>query len=110
MKLLFDHNLSPRIPAILTTEFPGSKHLYELGLDRAEDLEIWEFAKTKGYCIVSKDSDFSDWGQVFGFPPAVVWVKTGNCSTRDLITKLRSKTDSIRSLGQEGQPWIVVLL
>lgn len=38
MKLLFDQNLSPRIPAILSADFPGSKHLHELGLDRAADL------------------------------------------------------------------------
>jgi predicted nuclease of predicted toxin-antitoxin system len=110
MKLLFDHNLSPRIPAVLSPEFPGSKHLYELGLDRAADLEVWEFAKANDYCIVSKDSDFSDWGQVFGFPPAIIWVRTGNCSTKELITKLRRKTDVIRSLGKDGQSWILVLL
>lgn len=110
MKLLFDHNLSPRIPAILSAEFPGSKHLHELGLDRAADLAIWEFAKVNGYCIVSKDSDFSDWGLVFGFPPTIVWVRTGNCSTRDIISKLRRRTEAIRSLGQDGKPWILVLL
>ncbi len=110
MKLLFDHNLSPRTCSILAADFPGSKHVHELGLEQAADWEVWQFAKANGYCIVSKDSDFSDWGQVFGFPPAVVWVRTGNCSTKDIITKLRRKTDAIRALGQDGQPWILVLL
>lgn len=110
MKLLFDHNLSPRIPAILAADLPGSKHVHEFGLEQAADWEVWQFAKANGFCIVSKDSDFSDWGQVFGFPPAVVWVRTGNCSTKDIITKLRRKTDSIQALGQDGPPWILVLL
>ncbi len=40
MKLLFDHNLPPRLVAGLADLFPHSEHVFVLGLERATDLEI----------------------------------------------------------------------
>ena len=37
MKLLFDQNLSPRLVNCLADIYPNSNHLYNLGLDTAED-------------------------------------------------------------------------
>jgi len=37
MKLLFDHNLSPRLVHHLGAVFPSSTHVYYLGLDLVED-------------------------------------------------------------------------
>ena len=58
MKLLFDQNLSPRLPLLLRDLYPGSVHVRELGLKDAEDAAIWDYARTHGIVIVSKDSDF----------------------------------------------------
>ena len=41
MKLLFDQNLSPRLVTRLTDIYPGSSHVFLLGLDKAEDSEVW---------------------------------------------------------------------
>lgn len=109
MKLLLDQNIAPRVAEILAGDFPGSKHVSELGLASVSDLEIWNFAKEQGFCVVSKDSDFSDWAQLFGYPPALVWLRVGNCSTRDLITKIRSRSEEIRKLGDDDQPWVLVI-
>ncbi len=38
MKLLFDANLSPRLPTTLADIFPGSVHVRDLGLGRANDV------------------------------------------------------------------------
>jgi predicted nuclease of predicted toxin-antitoxin system len=37
MKLLFNHNLSPRLVNRLADLFPKSTHVYLLGMDRADD-------------------------------------------------------------------------
>jgi predicted nuclease of predicted toxin-antitoxin system len=37
VKLLFDHNVSPRVPARLANIFPSAGHVALLGLDRASD-------------------------------------------------------------------------
>jgi predicted nuclease of predicted toxin-antitoxin system len=46
MKLLFDENLSPILPAKLADLFPGSTHVDLCDLGSAPDERIWEFART----------------------------------------------------------------
>ena|SRR5215831_15659179 len=60
MKLLFDHNLSPRLVKRLADLYPDSTHVYLIGMDRVDDDIIWEYARNNGYAIVSKDVDHSD--------------------------------------------------
>ena len=72
MKLLFDQNLSHRLPQRLADLFPESAHVRLQGLDRASDEEIWEYAKVHGYDIVSQDADFMERSRLFGAPPKVV--------------------------------------
>jgi predicted nuclease of predicted toxin-antitoxin system len=60
MKLLFDQNLSHRLPARVADLFPDSAHVRPAGLDRAPDDQIWDYAKNHGYCIVTTDADFAE--------------------------------------------------
>jgi len=69
MKLLFDHNLPPLLVSRLADFFPHSQHVFVLGLDRASDWEIREYARQSSYLIVTKDADFSDLCVLLGFPP-----------------------------------------
>lgn len=89
MKLLFDENLSPRLTSFLSTRFPGSVHVRDVGLARADDETIWTYAKDNGFAIVSKDSDFQQRSIISGFPPKVIWIQRGNCSTMDIVTIFR---------------------
>ena len=50
----------------------------------ARDLEIWEFAKSNNYIIVTQDSDFDALNTLFGFPPKIIWIRSGNLKTRDI--------------------------
>lgn len=59
MKLLLDENLSRRIIPFLQNDYPGSTQIALLGMERANDLEVWRYAKDNHYVIVSKDSDFT---------------------------------------------------
>ena len=83
MKLLYDENLSPELVSILADAFPQSAHVHEIGLGRAGDTSVWQRAKDDGYCIVSKDSDYYDLSVRQGHPPKVIWLRLGNCSTRN---------------------------
>jgi predicted nuclease of predicted toxin-antitoxin system len=60
MKLLSDQNLSFKLSARLDDLFPDSKSVRELGLDKSDDLVVWERAKESGFMLVSQDSDFSE--------------------------------------------------
>ena len=68
MKLLFDQNLSPRLPRLLADIYAESVHVREVGLRDADDSDVLEYAKTRGYAIVSKDSDFQQRSLLHGAP------------------------------------------
>lgn len=80
MKLLLDENLSRRIVPFLQAAFPGSSQVTLLNLESASDSEIWHYAKTNGFIIVSRDSDFQERSLVSGHPPQVLWLKIPNRS------------------------------
>jgi len=78
LKLLLDQNLSFRLLEKLEAAYPGSTQVHLVGLDRADDLAIWNYAKEQGFVIVTKDSDFHELGLLYGDPPKVIWLKCGN--------------------------------
>lgn len=47
--------------------FPGSNHVFPLGLGSVLDTEVWDYAKRAGYSVVTKDADFSDLCTLLGF-------------------------------------------
>jgi predicted nuclease of predicted toxin-antitoxin system len=87
MKLLYDENLSPKLPRMLAAPFPGSAHARECGLRGRPDDEVWQYARDHDFVIVSKDSDFQQRGLLLGHPPKLVWLRVGNC-TRDHLVRL----------------------
>jgi predicted nuclease of predicted toxin-antitoxin system len=97
MKLLFDENLSHKLVALLSDIFPDSVHVRDIGLKRANDSEIWEYAKNMELSIVSKDSDMHQRSSVFGHPPKIIWIKLGNCSTDEVEKLLRKHKVSIKT-------------
>ena len=95
MKLLFDQNLSHKLVRLLADLFPESAHVRDVGLKEAGDPLVWEYARDGGFLIVSKDSDFHQRSFLYGYPPKVVWVRLGNCSTADVERVLRTKFDIV---------------
>lgn len=89
MKLLFDENLSHKVPSLIATSFPDSRHLRELGLKGRTDDEVWEYAKANGFAIISKDKDFYQRALLYGSPPKFVWLCLGNCSRHDLLNLIQ---------------------
>jgi predicted nuclease of predicted toxin-antitoxin system len=82
MKLLFDENLSPRLVVLLHDLFPDSVHVRNIGLQAADDLQVWDHAKNNGLIIVSKDAGMHQRSFMFGAPPKVVWVRLGLLNLR----------------------------
>lgn len=96
MKLLFDENLSPALPHLLADLFPNSVHVRDVGMKAADDPIVWDYAKDNNFIIVSKDADMHDLSLVFGSPPKVVWLRLGNCSTRQVKELLHRDLDVIK--------------
>jgi predicted nuclease of predicted toxin-antitoxin system len=90
MKLLFDENLSPKLPRLLATEFPNSLHVRDIGMKGCADEIIWEYAKNNNFTVISKDSDFYQRALLYGHPPKLIWLRIGNCN-RDILLQLITK-------------------
>ena len=102
MKLLFDQHLSPRLVPRLADLYPGSAHVEMLGLDKAADEMVWIVARSNQFCIVTKDEDFSNLAVVRGFPPKIVWVQLGNCTTTAIEIALRLEYDALREFERDA--------
>lgn len=109
MKLLFDENLSPKLPRLLAAQFPGSLHLRDCGLKGATDEDIWEYAAANDFTIVSKDSDFYQRSLFYGSPPKFVWLRIGNCTREDLVRLLTTHEQDIFALEADPLESILVL-
>jgi predicted nuclease of predicted toxin-antitoxin system len=101
--LLFDQNLSPKLVDQLSDTFPGSVHVSEVGLAQAQDRVVWEYARANELILVSKDADFGELGLLLGFPPKVVWIRRGNCTTSDIEALLRNNLDAIETLVRDAE-------
>ena len=96
MKLLFDENLSPKLPSHLSDLFPNSLHVRDLDMKATIDPIVWDYAKDNDLMIVSKDADMHDLSLVFGNPPKVIWLRLGNCSTLQVENLLRRDFSAIK--------------
>lgn len=95
MKLLFDENLSPKLPNLLSSQFPGSLHVRNCGLKGFPDEAIWEYARNHEFTIVSKDSDFYQRSILYGHPPKLIWLRIGNCTRANLIELIENSREEI---------------
>ena len=101
MKLLFDQNLSPRLKEGLRGLYPGSIHTRDVGLESADDLTVWAYAQEHNFMIASKDSDFRQLSSALGYPPKVIWIRCGNCSTKEIESILRSRYSDLLAFYQD---------
>ncbi len=109
MKLLFDQNLSSKLVKSLADLFPDSAHVKDFGMEQADDRLIWERAKQDDLIIVSKDSDFYQKALLFGHPPKVIWIKRGNCPTKQVEFILRGHFDRIEQFNDNTQSGCLIL-
>jgi predicted nuclease of predicted toxin-antitoxin system len=70
---------------------------------------VWESAKQQGFMIVSKDSDFHQRSFVFGFPPKVIWIQLGNCTTTEVEQVIRKDFDAIKAFYEDTEAAFLVL-
>jgi len=96
MKLLFDQNISHRILSLLPEQFRDASSIKKEGLTNASDFEIWEYAKTNNFIIVTQDSDFNDLSLIYGTPPKVIWLRLGNLKTPQIVEILNRKNAEIQ--------------
>lgn len=85
MKFLIDQNISFRIIPLISTQFKNCHHIKEFDLINKNDSEIFEYAKKNNFdAIITSDEDFYNIVQISKPPPKIIWLRTGNVSTKYL--------------------------
>lgn len=95
MKLLFDQNISHRVVKLISNSIIKAHQVRELGLENKSDAEIWKFAKENNYSIVTFDADFCELTILYGIPPKIIWLRTGNLKTSELADIIKNKLELI---------------
>jgi predicted nuclease of predicted toxin-antitoxin system len=95
MRLLFDQNISFRITKKLKSYFSDCKHVSDCGLSDCDDPEIWEYAQENDYAIVTFNSDFYEISLIKGYPPKIIWIRSGNLTTTQIAGLLIKNKESI---------------
>lgn len=102
MRLLFDQNLSFKLCQALADLFPDSVHVRLLGLAEATDDAVWQYARTRGFMLVTQDSDFADMATLYGHPPKVIWLRCGNQPTQVIERHLRDNEPAITAFDKDS--------
>ena len=108
MKLLFDQNLSHRLCDRLA-DLGVVVHVRTVGLEAADDAHVWKHAAEHEFTIVSKDADFNNRAFLFGPPPKVVWIRRGNCSTREIEDLVRARHPDLVAFCADAAAAVLIL-
>lgn len=95
MKLLLDENLSRRLVPFLQNTYPETNQVVLLGLEKANDYTIREYAREHDFVIVTRDADFYEMSLVYGQPPKIIWLKTGNQSKGATVNLLLQQQELV---------------
>jgi predicted nuclease of predicted toxin-antitoxin system len=80
-----DAHLSPRVAGWIQKNLGHeATAIRDLGLRDADDVDIFERARTAQVILLTKDKDFSEIVARKGSPPAVIWLRCGNTSEERL--------------------------
>ena len=97
MRFLIDANLPRRLTAWLAERGHHCEHVLDLGLGQSSDSDLWTLCGQTGATILTKDQDFADRVRATPMGPAVIWLRTGNGTTADLIALLTPLISTIEA-------------
>lgn len=109
MAIWIDAHLSPAIATWITDTFDiTTVALRDLVLRDAEDLEIFEAAKSQGIIFITKDSDFVELVERLDSPPQIIWLTCGNTSNTQLREILRATLPDALELLAAGEALVEI--
>jgi len=110
MRILVDDNISYRVCALFNKSEDVCKNVSDFHLDKnTDDASIWQFAKNNSFIILTKDNDFEAMSRLFGCPPKVIQLLSGNTKTVDLLILLEKKLPSIEQFESDNENCLVYL-
>jgi len=109
LKLLFDANLSPKLPKRLQELFPGSIHVFETDLAKnTTDEQIWAYAAINEFAIVTADKDFLEIAARRGAPQKIIRLERCDYRTSKIEDALRRNAIRITELLNSPQAKLIL--
>ena len=108
MRFLVDAQLPPALARLLVDRGHVAEHVADCGLERSSDHAVWAHALDNQACIVTKDEDFAVRRMMRADGPAVVWVRLGNTSKRQLLVWFDALLPSMIAALERGEVLIEV--
>ncbi len=109
MKIWVDAQISPTISSWIRSEFNvDASAVKDVGFRDAEDLEIFQAARSENAVVLRKDRDFILLLERFGPPPVVIWLTCGNTSNSNLKRILAVTFLDAVALVNAGEPLVEI--
>jgi len=102
VKFLVDNQLPEALCQCLNARGNQSAHVLGLSMDEASDLEIWNYAATGNWILVSKDEDFLHLANRQGDTGKLLWVRIGNCRKQTLLQAFDRELQAVVRAFDEG--------
>jgi predicted nuclease of predicted toxin-antitoxin system len=108
VRFLVDAQLPPIVVRYLISTGHEAMHVGELGLSKASDRDIWRQAVDMGAALITKDEDFVTMRAFDSSGPAIVWVRVGNSTNRQLLARFIEKFSAVVSALNRGETVIEI--
>jgi predicted nuclease of predicted toxin-antitoxin system len=85
LRFLVDNQLPPALARFIDRDLEAEAvHVSDVGLRDGSDSDVWDFASTNDFILISKDEDFVT---LFSSSPSagLLWVRFGNCRRAVLL-------------------------
>jgi len=102
VNFLLDNQLPAALVKLLMAHGHSARHVLEIGLEKADDTEIWKYAALHSLTLITKDEDFLQRASQPNAPVQVIWVRLGNCRNPVLLAAFRSVLPQLEQALQAG--------
>jgi len=103
VKFLVDNQLPAALARFLSARGCECLHVLDVGLAKASDREIWQYATSCGFVLISKDEDFLYLAGSEKERAPLVWIRIGNCRKREMLEVIDRAWDRISEALQAGE-------
>jgi predicted nuclease of predicted toxin-antitoxin system len=108
VRFLVDAQLPPALARYLVLSGHEAIHVADLGMLSARDRDIWEHAARIDAALITKDEDFVTMRALNARGPAVIWVRVGNTTNRQLLGQFSLVSSAVVSALQRGETVIEI--
>jgi predicted nuclease of predicted toxin-antitoxin system len=108
VRFLVDAQLPPALARWLAARGHEATHVLDHGLLEARDTAIWAEAQRRGAVLISKDEDFVPLRTTLADGPALIWVRIGNTTRRELLDGFAQLLPAIEAAPMQGERLIEI--